>query len=101
MVAIRRAKFTPNRNRVLCKDHFKTEDYVEKTGYGTAPLYRLLKKNAVPSIFRWTIDSTPTKRNRDVRAKQRAELKFCEPNIEHVGFLLIVILQKILLELVK
>ena len=85
MIAIRRAKFTPNRSTIVCRNHFTSDDYLSKTAYGDSHVHRFLKKDAVPSLFRWTNVCKPADINRSVRANKRAGMKLCEPDVEHIA----------------
>ncbi|KAK3108230.1 hypothetical protein FSP39_003597 [Pinctada imbricata] len=61
----------PNKHSVVCGSHFKDDDYCQETVFGTAPLHKRLKKGAVPSIFYWTVESSPNIQAREERVKSR------------------------------
>ncbi|XP_062603302.1 THAP domain-containing protein 3-like [Saccostrea cucullata] len=60
----------PSTHAVVCRAHFKEEDYVTETSHGTTPLNKRLKKNAIPSVFSW-VEPSPHSAARANRAKSR------------------------------
>ncbi|XP_061196585.1 uncharacterized protein LOC133204857 [Saccostrea echinata] len=60
----------PKTHAVVCRAHFKADDYVTETQHGTTPLSKRLKKSAVPSIFSW-VEPSPHSQARSDRAKSR------------------------------
>lgn len=49
--ALKRKDFVPTKASLVCSDHFREEDYVERPGLTK----RMLKKDAVPSIFNFPV----------------------------------------------
>lgn len=49
--ALKRKDFVPTRASLVCSDHFREEDYVSRPGLTK----RMLKKDAVPSIFNFPV----------------------------------------------
>ncbi|XP_062610837.1 uncharacterized protein LOC134272644 [Saccostrea cucullata] len=62
--------WTPSTHAVVCRAHFKSDDYLTETQHGTTPLSKRLKKTAVPSIFPW-VEPSPHSHERADRAKSR------------------------------
>ncbi|XP_065218821.1 peroxynitrite isomerase THAP4-like isoform X2 [Planococcus citri] len=49
--ALKRKDFVPTKASLVCSDHFRDDDYVERAGLTK----RMLKKDAVPSIFNFPV----------------------------------------------
>ncbi|XP_069102281.1 uncharacterized protein [Argopecten irradians] len=61
----------PNQHSVVCKMHFKDDDYSQETSYGSSPLHQRLKKGVVPSVFSWTDEPSPQDYARGQRVMNR------------------------------
>lgn len=51
MKALKRKDFIPTKASLVCSDHFREDDYVERPGLTK----RMLKKDAVPSMFNFPV----------------------------------------------
>ncbi|XP_062574699.1 uncharacterized protein LOC134236544 [Saccostrea cucullata] len=69
-----RKLWEPSKSAVVCKRHFKPDDYVTETIQGQKPLHGRLKSSSVPSIFCWT-KSSAASTSRSSRVEDRVQKK--------------------------
>ena len=69
---------------VISVIRFLQTPYIKLTLFllGTNRVYKLLKKEAVPSIFSWSQEPSAKAEARQQRAKKRAEKMMREPDID-------------------
>ncbi|XP_062583805.1 uncharacterized protein LOC134245540 [Saccostrea cucullata] len=81
-----RKLWEPSKSAVVCKRHFKPDDYVTETIQGQKPLHGRLKSSSVPSIFCWTKSSAAsTSRSSRVEGRVQKKRKFeeaCHDDLE-------------------
>ncbi|XP_062601204.1 uncharacterized protein LOC134262898 [Saccostrea cucullata] len=81
-----RKLWEPSKSVVVCKRHFKPDDYVTETIQGQKPLHGRLKSSSVSSIFCWTKSSAAsTSRSSRVEGRVQKKRKFeeaCHDDLE-------------------